>query len=94
MKTTYKMITPYGDIDFSWKGEGSAVSYACRGKALRYFDDYLSITLLNRADGSRITIENIESIDMMSWVMPNNFGIVVIPNLDDLFSTDRLDRSA
>ncbi len=88
MRTTYQMMTPYGDIIVSWEGDDGAASYECSDGALRYFADFLSISLLNRADGSRITTKNIEPIDMMDWVMPNDFGIVVIPHDDDLLDDD------
>lgn len=82
--TTYKMITPYGDIEVLWEGDDGKARFECSEAALRYFQDFLLISLLNRADGSRITTQNLEPVDMMDWVMPNDFGIVVIPNDDDL----------
>lgn len=92
MKTTYKVMTPYGGFEATWgEDEESRVEYTGSADAIAFFKAFLDLEAVSGRGGALIQFDTLEPADLYGFCQSEESGIVVIPNEDDL--KDELEES-
>lgn len=87
MSTEYTVATPLGLFVVTWPEEEDAQPrYSGGYEAIEFFKEYLSLEQVTGRGGSLLTLEGMEPADLYGFCESKEYGIQVMPELDDVLA--------
>jgi hypothetical protein len=83
--TQYKVLTPHGSFMAQWdENPEIAVQYSGNPDAIAFFRASLNLRSVSGAGGALLSPETLEPADLYGFCQSDEWGIVVMPEFDDL----------